>query len=163
MIKLEDLWIGDGIMSTKSGKKGTFEGIAKGKVRMKVGKKIFLVNPNYLVLHEVKIAKKIKDNTAEKYQEEAFSGDVIDLHIDNLNHAMSNANPIHILDYQIRKCNAFLDYMIKKRKLRAVIIHGIGTGQLKSEVINLIKSKPEVQQFSEINNGGAQEINLIYL
>lgn len=163
MIDVSELWIGDPLMSTKSGTKGTFEGIGKnGKVRLNVKGKIVLIPPKLLVKYEEKSQKSIVQNTSKKYEEVENFGDSIDLHIERLNPTIANSNPIHILDYQIRKCKSFLNHTIRKRKLSVVIIHGKGKGQLKTEVLNLIGDFSEVVGMKEINNGGAQELQLMY-
>lgn len=163
MLDISSLWIGDPIMSTKSGKTGTFEGIGKdGKVRLKSNGKITLVPGKYLIKYEEKSIKSIVQNKTKKYHEVENFGDSIDLHIEKLNPTISNSNPIHIIDYQIRKCKSFLASTIRSRKLSVVIIHGKGTGQLKNEVLNMIQDYPEVISVKEINNGGAQELQLLY-
>lgn len=159
---INELWIGDGIMSTKSGITGTFEGMKDGKVRLKSKGKVTLVPPKYIVQYEKKEVKTLIDTVSKKYSEEQFVGDTIDLHMERLNPTMSNANPIHILEYQIRKCKSFLNYIIRNRKLKAVIIHGIGTGQLKQEVVNICGDYKEIIQVNTVNNGGAQELHLTY-
>ena len=97
------------------------------------------------------------------FQEETFIGETLDLHMERLNPTMANANPVHILEYQIRKCTSFINYIVRKRKLKAVIIHGIGTGQLKTEVKNICANYSEIIRINEVNNGGAQELHLMYL
>lgn len=159
---VNELWIGDGIMSTKSGVTGTFEGLKDGKVRLKTKGKTILVPAKYIVHYEKKEVKTLIDTVSKKYMEETFVGETLDLHMERLNPTMANANPIHILEYQLRKCNSFIKYIIRKRKLKAVIIHGIGTGQLKEEVKNIIPSYPEIRQVNEVNNGGAQELHMVY-
>jgi len=160
---IKELWIGDPIMSRKSGKTGTYEGTNdKGKVRLKATDKVYLISPQDIIRYEEKAIKSIVQNKRVKYKEVENFGDTIDLHIERLNPTLANSNPIHIVDYQVRKCKSFLDFTIDQRKLYAVIIHGKGTGQLKLEVINLIESYDEVVSHHEINNGGAQELRLVY-
>lgn len=160
---IKELWIGDPIMSRKSGKNGTFEGInPNGKVRLQSNGKIYLIDPKQIVKYEEKAIKSIVQNNRQKYKEVDNFGDTIDLHIERLNPTLANSNPIHIVDYQVRKCKSFLDFTIDQRKLSVIIIHGKGTGQLKLEVINLIESYPEIVSYHEINNGGAQELRLVY-
>lgn len=162
-MEIKELWIGDPIMSRKSGKNGTFEGLhPNGKVRLQSNGKIFLIEPKQVVKYEEKAIKSIVQNKKQKYKEVENFGDTIDLHIERLNPTLANSNPIHIVDYQVRKCKSFIDFTIDQRKLNAIIIHGRGTGQLKLEVINLIKSYPEIISYQEINNGGAQELRLVY-
>jgi dsDNA-specific endonuclease/ATPase MutS2 len=163
MLDISSLWIGDPIMSTKSGTKGTFEGIGKdGKVRLKTDGKIKLVSAKHLVRYEEKAIKTIVQNKTKKYREVDNFGDSIDLHIERLNPTIANSNPIHIIDYQVRKCHSFIRATIRSRKLSVVIIHGKGTGQLKTEVLNMIQDYPEIVGTKEINNGGAQELQLLY-
>jgi hypothetical protein len=160
---ISELWIGDGIMSTKSGKTGTFEGTTPdGKVRMKSNHKIFLIDGGHIVRHEEKPMLNIVEKSKVKYADNTYYGDTIDLHIELLNPTMANANPIHILEYQIRKTKSFLEYTVAKRKLKVVVIHGKGTGQLKAEILHLLPEFREIVFHREINNGGAVEIELHY-
>ena len=164
MIEISELWIGDMLMSTKSGKIGTYVGLHTdgNKLRVKVGDKIVFMYPHSVVLYVEKTTQVLIEKKDKKYKPIDKFGDIIDLHINKLNPEMEHANPIHIIEYQIRQCRAFVESCIRKLRMEAIIIHGIGTGQLKHDVLHLLGDYKEVKFVDEINQGGAQKISFYY-
>jgi len=164
MLKLKDLWVGDGVRVLSTGRIGTFEGIHKnGKARIKSNNKIYLASAKNLELYEVKKEEQTIFFTEEKSTKNSASNfldfsDSIDLHIEKLNPSLENGLPERIVDIQVK---AFLNYLDKAKalnKLMVVIIHGKGTGALKQIVQSTLKGDDKVFSIRDINNGGATEV-----
>ncbi len=157
---LKDLWIGEKVKLIKSGRIGTFEGLTKDqKARIRIGDKIFKSKGSNLLLYIEKKKKKYDfDDLTPSGQKLKSFNPVLDLHMEKLNPSMLNVNPIQILDHQIAACQSYIEQAIKLRRYTVTIIHGKGKGQLKMEVIHLLKNYPEVHFHIDTNNGGAQEV-----
>lgn len=163
-MKISDLWIGDQILLKKSGRKGRFEGInSKGKLMVNVQGKIILTNPQNVELitedydntpEEVEFPDPVKTKNKSLPETNSF---VIDLHLEKLD-PQHNIPAIRALDFQIEKCKTFLEKSISKKFHRIIIIHGKGSGILKTSIKNLLKEYQEVYFTFDINNGGATEV-----
>lgn len=164
VVNFRNIWIGETLKVKSSNNVGTFEGLAKdGRVRIKIGGKIYRTQPNNV---EIYIPPKEKKSFADtpvlsKVNLEPIK-ESIDLHISVLHPELENENPGRILDFQISKCKLYIEECIKQRRHSITIIHGIGKGQLKTEVKHLLSLYPEVQFFIDTNNGGAQQVQLVY-
>jgi DNA mismatch repair protein MutS2 len=165
-MNLKELWIGDRIRLLKSGRIGTFEGMGDGgKIRIKINEKIILTKKS-----NIELLASDYDNLPEEIEfeeEEVYvnktrtnaqnNSKVIDLHLEKLD-PQFNIPPIRAFDFQIEECKKFLDQSIQNNYNQVVIIHGKGSGILKSAIRDLLKDYREVYFIFEINKGGATEV-----
>jgi preprotein translocase subunit YajC len=63
----------------------------------------------------------------------------IDLHIHELIDDASRLSNFDILNIQLSKANGFIDWAIKKRFKKIILIHGVGQGVLKEELKTLLR------------------------
>lgn len=171
-MNLNDLWVGDQVVITHSGRIGTFIGINKvGKARIKINEKTLLIESK-----NIKLAPEKKKNTnleilmkEEKLappkstliQKLEFKPE-IDLHIEKLQSFKTHENPIAILEFQLRKLREFMDKAVELRLAKVTIIHGKGTGALRMETMSIIEGYPEKASIFPINNDGGAIIYLRY-
>ncbi len=165
MVDKDELWIGERLKVSKSGKIGSFEGINfKGKIRIKVGEKIFLYSPEDLeMVPEDKIIPELIFNDDVPSTKIGFADKSIDLHIEKLNPALIHALPERIVDFQIVTFENYLEHCISSRRYDALIIHGRGTGVLRTAIHTILKSNKNVRYFHLVNNDGATEVLFQYL
>lgn len=74
---------------------------------------------------------------------------VIDLHIENL---VNNTRALSIQDIlyiQLDYCQKFMEQSIVKGFDKIVIIHGVGKGTLKKEIVKIFKAHPNVESFQD--------------
>ena len=173
-INVESLWIGDILRIISSGKVGRYEGVGKnGKLRIRRGTKVFLVDTNRLELVSDEEIEKNFEKYIEKNSDPIIPNrpkpkssnsftNTIDLHIAKLNPDLENAHPQIILDHQLVMCRTFINDAIERKKNVVTIIHGKGTGVLKEEVIHLLKEFKNVRFAISVNGDGAQEVWLKY-
>ena len=159
-MNLKDIWIGEKLTIKSKDKVGTFEGRgAKNSAFIKIDGKMHLVSAEDLDLHtpkEVEPELQLEEEVETKPFKE-FSTE-IDLHMEVLNPDMQETNPLHILQFQIKQVELYLQTAIQRKKHIVKIIHGKGKGQLKEEVHHILKGIDEVQHFHVINDGGATEV-----
>ncbi len=153
------LWIGDLVFVKSLSRNGKWEGFASNKNAF--------INIDHTKLEiplsdlaEAKEEEKTKDwNFDEPEKEKKISSEKeIDLHIDVLNPSLQNQAPEMILNHQLKRCEEFITNSIERRLHRILIIHGKGTGALKTEVYNLIASFENIRFSIPQNNGGAVEL-----
>jgi len=161
MINLKELWIGDDLKIKSSGRIGKFDGVhTNGQAQIKSGSKIFLVDAIDLELYEIKVIEEPLiliediDNTSIDVK------DSIDLHIETLNPNLVGSLPERILDYQVKAFESYLELAKKSYKNEFLIIHGKGTGVLKSYIMSIIKNDKSIKHYSPVNEGGAVKILL---
>jgi len=166
---LKEVWIGENIKVRSSGRIGKYEGISKdGRARVSSAGKIYLVKATNLEKYTEPKTDKVK-----AIKEELTGGTIglgqhlqfdttLDLHIRKLSPDLEHSSPEHILQFQLRACRAYITKAIENRASTVVIIHGKGTGVLRSEVIECIKSFAEVGSMEAINNNGAQRLFFRY-
>jgi len=161
MIKLEDLWIGDELKITSSGRVGTYEGKhANGNAIIRSDNKTYLADVKDLEIYTApKEIKEIVFEQAPKLKTPAI-GDSIDLHIEKLNPHMIGSRPERILDIQIKAFEDFFEAAKQSYKSEITVIHGKGTGVLKNAVMSIIKTDKSIQQCHAIHNGGAVRLVL---
>ena len=166
---LKQIWIGEEVQVKSSGRIGKFEGIAKdGRARISSAGKVYLVKATNLDKHiepEVDKVKAVMDELETKtvgLDNQLNFDTSIDLHINKLSPNLINSAPEHILQFQLRTCKSYLERAIKNRLSNILIIHGKGTGVLKSEVLEIINSFEEVSVKETVNNGGAQRVYFQY-
>ncbi len=66
----------------------------------------------------------------------------VDLHIEKLVKSTRNMDNFDILTKQIDTAKAKIEYCIKKRIPKLILIHGVGEGVLKTELQNLLAKYP---------------------
>lgn len=166
-LNINDLWIGDQVKLMSSGKVGTFEGkISAVIARVKIEGRLLNVPCSDLAIYKESpisvdeiLQSQFVKNTAQKT---SAVPDEIDLHIKVLDSSMSNQMPERILHFQIQKASQYIEAAIQKRKYKIKIIHGKGTGVLKTEIKHLLKSYKHVLCTHEVSNGGAIEVLFTY-
>lgn len=103
---------------------------------------------------KISVAKqKIKDLTRE-----------IDLHIEELVDSHSGMTNAQILAIQLERFEKELDYTLENGFKKLIVIHGVGNGKLKQEIISILKTVDDISYYdaSYKNYGfGATEI-MIY-
>jgi len=85
-----------------------------------------------------------------------------DLHIENLVSSIKGMQPFDMLELQIETAQKHIDFAIKKRIPKIVLIHGVGDGRLRSEIEYLLRRYENIwfQDANFRNYGqGAIEIN----
>lgn len=160
MIDPTKLWIGDVLKLKSSGRVGKFEGMKNSKLRINVSGKIILTSISNV---EFYTENKISDLDNIKSQSNILKinfDPVIDLHIEKLAPSMINYRSEHILLYQIRAAKNHLLYAIENKIKKIEIIHGRGTGALKSEILFLVSQYSQIIHQESSRNGGALVIFL---
>lgn len=163
---MADFWIGDMVIILSTGKTGTYEGLFKGKAKIKTPSGFIYTKPGEIEVipeHEEKNPLetfKIPDPIKLKQVKQIEP--LLDLHMEKLNPSMKNASPEMILHYQLRRAKTFLDNTIQRRLFMATIIHGKGQGALKMEIEHLVKNYDEMNYFRTINDGGAMQVFFKY-
>ena len=165
MSGVEDLWIGDLLRLKKSGRVGKFLGQSKdGRLRIEIEQKVVLSKfENVEVLPEVTHNQKLIDLKEEELSQKLGYKKLeptIDLHIERLNPNLTNALPERIIDFQIKSFENFMAEAVNRGLKYVTIIHGKGTGVLKTSIQTYLKSMDEVKHFHDVNNGGATEVIL---
>ena len=162
-----DLWIGDQVKVISTGQIGKYEGeTLDGKAKIKIGDNHILVQMNQLVL----LKEEDGDEPLIELELESESTStghlnfqpIIDLHIEVLDPSRTHDDPNRIREFQIKRCAHFIQQAIRVRAAQVKIIHGKGTGALKTEVLHLLAGIPEVFIIQETHNGGAQECIMNY-
>jgi hypothetical protein len=72
---------------------------------------------------------------------------VVDLHIEKLTDGWEKMSNLEILSIQLNECTKWLDLAIAHRQPSMIVIHGVGTGRLREEVHDLLKTRREVKHF----------------
>lgn len=161
MLNIEDLWIGDLLRLKKSGRIGKYAGNAGLKIKIKVGEKIILTTIGNL--EEAPEEQASEPNFIARptliTQTPKTINATIDLHIEVLNPSLTHARAERIIDVQVKAAEDFIKNAIKQRLPKIEIIHGKGTGVLKSEVDHLIYLyRHEIKAQFPLNQGGSVEI-----
>lgn len=160
-MNFDELWIGDLVWVKSRSKNGKWEGPAdNSNARIRVGHMVLTVPFSDLSeARDERSAEEQKSTTRDDQAPKAkFDKKEIDLHINKLNPSLEFQTPQQIVLYQLRKCREFVEYAIEMRWFAAVIIHGKGSGALKSEVYHLLEDYGEVYHKVPCNNGGAVEV-----
>lgn len=170
-INPKDLWIGDRLLLLKSKRIGFFQGVKNGKIRVRINDSFVLSSiENIALAPEPKsspaletVQNELNDssrNAKNLIREKQSFNNSIDLHIEKLQASKQNDPPIAIVEFQIRKLREFMDDAIRFRSNKVHIIHGKGTGALKMEAENLVKSYKEFISIYPINDGGGMTVYL---
>jgi len=91
---------------------------------------------------------------------------VVDLHIERITDEWKRLTPLEILDAQLGTFNRHLDSSIAHHQPKLTVIHGNGSGRLRDEVHQLLRSRSEVKsfvnQYHPLFGYGATEIYFQY-
>jgi Smr domain len=71
----------------------------------------------------------------------------VDLHIEKLIPEWKHLNNFEILTIQLNTLEKYLDLAIAHHQHNLIVIHGVGTGKLKDEIHEILKSRREVRSF----------------
>jgi len=163
-MKEEELWVGDMLEVIVSGEVGTFEGMHRDLLMIKIDEKI-----QYFRSHQVRLAAiqfvdapLVESKSSEKVKMPTINFDpVIDLHLDNLSGFDSSRWP-YPLDFQKQQCRNFVEKAISLQIRELTIIHGIGEGVLQSAIWHLLEEFSEVVELREASHSGAVKVLLAY-
>lgn len=72
---------------------------------------------------------------------------VVDLHIEKLSNEWEGMGNFEILSIQLKEFEKWFDLAIAHRQPSLIVIHGVGTGKLKDEIHDILKSKKQVKYF----------------
>jgi len=72
---------------------------------------------------------------------------VIDLHIEKLSDNWKHLSNFEILTIQLKAFEKYYELAVAHRQPNLTIIHGVGTGKLKEEIHEILKTKREVKSF----------------
>jgi hypothetical protein len=91
---------------------------------------------------------------------------VIDLHIEKLTDSWKHLTNFEILSLQLKTFEKYYHLAVAHRQPNLIVVHGIGSGKLKDEIHEILKSKKEVKSFVNQYHSsfgyGATEIYLEY-
>jgi hypothetical protein len=73
---------------------------------------------------------------------------VIDLHIEKLTDNWKGLSNFEILTIQLNNFEKFYHLAVAHRQPNLIVIHGIGTGKLRDEIHEILKTKKEVRTFA---------------
>jgi hypothetical protein len=71
----------------------------------------------------------------------------VDLHIEKLTPEWKHLSNFEILTLQLNTLEKYLDLAIAHHQHNLIVIHGVGTGKLKDEIHEILKSRREVRSF----------------
>lgn len=170
-INPNNLWIGDRLLLLKSNRIGFFQGMKNGKIRVRIENAIILTS-----VENIALAPESKSNPALEiindeinnspetsknihFEKQSFIAS-IDLHIEKLQASKRHDPPVAIVEFQLRKLREFMDNAVRLRANKVEVIHGKGTGALRMEAENLVRSYNEFVSIYPINDGGGM---IVYL
>jgi len=91
---------------------------------------------------------------------------VVDLHIEKLTDSWKHLTNFEILTLQLKAFEKYYYLAVAHRQPNLIVVHGIGSGKLKDEIHEILKSKKEVKSFVNQYHSsfgyGATEIYLEY-
>jgi len=97
---------------------------------------------------------------ARQYLDPARS--VVDLHIEKVTDDWKGLSNFEIITIQLREFEKWYDLAVAHHQPSLIVIHGVGTGRLKEEIHDILKTKREVKYFINQYDGrfgyGATEI-----
>ncbi len=89
---------------------------------------------------------KIYDASASRQHLEPAKYEV-DLHIEKLTGAWSHLSNFEMLTLQLDTFNKYLDLAIAHHQHNLIVIHGVGSGKLRDEIHEILKTRREVRSF----------------
>ncbi|HLF64888.1 MAG TPA: Smr/MutS family protein [Saprospiraceae bacterium] len=156
---MHDYWIGDRVWITSLQQEGIFEGEQADQAIVKVNneKKLFPLSDLTLLPEEEDDfdLEALGVHTKPIPKNPFDFPDTIDLHIEELNPKLIDAEPALILAHQRSRLKDFLSAAIHHHKSQVTIIHGKGEGVLRSDVLTVLKEFSEIRTIEEEGHGGA--------
>ena len=73
---------------------------------------------------------------------------VVDLHIEKLMDNWKGLSNFEILSIQLKNFEKYYNLAVAHRQPNLIIIHGVGTGKLRNEIHEILKTKKEVRTFA---------------
>jgi Smr domain len=105
-------------------------------------------------------------NAADSRQHLAPARTVVDLHIEKLTDSWKHLTNFEILSLQLNNFEKYYDLAVAHYQASLTIIHGVGSGKLRAEIHDVLKSKKEVKsfvnQYNSLYGYGATEIFFQY-
>lgn len=91
---------------------------------------------------------------------------VVDLHVEKLSDKPGSLTPGEIMDLQMRTFEKFYELSVLHQQAELTIIHGVGTGRLRDEIHQILRTRKEVKSYVNRHNPrygyGATEIYFQY-
>ncbi len=72
---------------------------------------------------------------------------IVDLHIEKLTDNWKNMNAFEMLTLQLHQFEKWYELAVAHHQPELIVIHGIGTGKLKDEIHEILKTRKEVKTF----------------
>ena len=72
---------------------------------------------------------------------------VVDLHIEKLSNSWEHLSNFEILTIQLKEFEKWFDLSVAHIQPSLIVIHGVGTGKLKDEIHEILKTKKQVRYF----------------
>ena len=72
---------------------------------------------------------------------------VIDLHIEKLTDSWKHLSNFEILTLQLKTFEKYYDLAVAHRQPNLIVVHGVGSGKLRDEIHEILKTKREVKTF----------------
>lgn len=95
-----------------------------------------------------RVHKKYKAYEAEKIREHLEPArSVVDLHIEKLSDDWQRLSNFEILTLQLREFEKWYDLAVAHHQPNLIVIHGVGSGKLRDEIHEILKTKKEVKTF----------------
>lgn len=159
MIDPNELWVGDTLQVISTGIVGKYDS-HKGSIVIIdcKGNKISADKSDIRIYTQPKQEVKIAFEDEVVLKSKIKFNDTLDLHLNILAPHMEHQEQSRILDFQIEKARQFVEDAIENNRSQILIIHGKGSGVLKSETLEMLKDFYKVQYSFDKNDGGATEI-----
>ncbi len=94
------------------------------------------------------VHKKYKAYEAEKIREHLEPArSVVDLHIEKLTDEWLHLSNFEILTLQLKEFEKWYELAAAHHQTNMIVIHGVGTGKLRDEIHDILKTKKEVKTF----------------
>lgn len=94
------------------------------------------------------IHKKYKAYEAEKIREHLEPArTVVDLHIEKLTDDWQRLSNFEILSLQLKEFEKWYELAVAHHQPNLIVIHGVGSGKLRDEIHDILKTKKEVRTF----------------
>ncbi|MBE26095.1 MAG: hypothetical protein CMN33_00235 [Saprospirales bacterium] len=159
MINPNELWVGDTLQVISIGIVGKYDS-HKGSIVIIdcKGNKISADKSDIRIYTQPKQEVKIAFEDEVVLKSKIKFNDTLDLHLNILAPHMEHQEQSRILDFQIEKARQFVEDAIENNRSKILIIHGKGSGVLKSETLEMLKDFYKVRYTFDKNDGGATEI-----
>ena len=98
--------------------------------------------------HKLFAGEYVDEEEINTVQRKAELGNEIDLHIEKLVRNHSGMSNREILKIQLTRCQEFIEDAIIHNVERVYIIHGLGKGKLKNEIVHLLEEYDAIKSFN---------------